>query len=423
MTRKRTLFVLRLRASLRRRLVRLQEILGPFAEAFVVLIVGMVFLAAALFFQIGGPSDWASYVASFLVSAFTIYLIRRTTYQHTVLIEVTMAFLVEGGKPLLDQLLGKLIAGTWHAEDFRPGNVLFKAIDEVVAGQDWEMKRRIVEALPALSEIDAKRTLQATAILRDDWEPSRWQSDLRRRSVEALVIAAAHNRLPMIHRAKSEAIEPFLRLRERDQVYTAFAVLEAIWEWDETRPALASQLRDDLLAFSTQFYTNDEQEAVQQLGSLLSVLRSRNSMSAVRVVYRMLENENHLVRIAACRNAIRLFDRFPDTMLDVMWRCTEPGEHVNVRRPVARERSVDLLIKMVRKNAYREKAEAVLFRLMSDVDDMVRIPTFDKIELIAAEQEDLALRLCDHVIAHDPSPILVERAQRVKNHLLRKTDQ
>jgi hypothetical protein len=370
----------KLNISARQQMLALHEKLGSFAEALSVLIIGLLFLGGALFFGIGSSSDWASFFASFLVAAITIYFFRKATYRHTMLIEVTMSYLVEGGKPLFDYLLGKLIAGTWHGEDFKPGNVLFKVIEDTCNGQDWEMKRRIAEALPALSEIDEKRSLRVANILRNDWEPKVWHSDLRRRTVESLVIPVIPNRLPLIYRVKPDLIIPLLRLREKDQVYTAFAVLEALYEWEEIQPKVVSQLRADLIEFSFRTYSKQEKQAIREIASLLSIARNNDSLSVVQRIEQMTKSNNHLVRIAACRNVLRLSDRFPDRTLDVMANCVDPTQHVNVRRPIARERSVELIIRMLGNPTYRPKAESLLFKLISDPDDMVRIPTFDKID-------------------------------------------
>ena len=121
--------------SVRRQAVILRDALGPFTEAFGVVVVGVIFLVIAFILGIGSPSDWASFFASFMVAAITIFFIRRSTYRHSMLIEVTMSYLVEGGKPFLDHLLGKLISGTWHGEDFKPGNALFKVVEEICLGQ------------------------------------------------------------------------------------------------------------------------------------------------------------------------------------------------------------------------------------------------------------------------------------------------
>jgi len=400
--------------SVKRQAVILRDTLGPFTEAFGVVVVGVIFLVVAFILGIGSPSDWASFFASFMVAAITIFFIRRSTYRHSMLIEVTMSYLVEGGKPFLDHLLGKLISGTWHGEDFKPGNALFKVVEEICLGQDWEMKRRIVEALPALSEIDEKRSLSAIGILRDDWEPIKWKSDLRRRAIEALVIAPARNHTPLIYRAKPAIITSLLKLREKDQVYTVFATLEALHDWEELQPKLVGELQTDALAFSSKTYTREEKNAIKELANLLSIAKNSNAAILAEKITKMLASKNHLIRIAAGRNIIRLSDRFPDKTLDLIAKCLESDQHVNVRRPMARERPVDLVIRMLNKPLFRSKAESILFKLISDPDDLVRIPTFDKIETIVDQDKQLALKMCDFILANDKSQVMLERANHIK---------
>lgn len=237
---------------------------------------------------------------------------------------------------------------------------------------------------------------------------------MRRRAIEALVIAPAHNHIPLIYRARSAIITSLLKLREKDQVYTVFATLEALHDWEELQPKLVAELEADALAFSSKTYDREEKNAIKELANLLSIAKNSNATILAEKITKMLASKNHLVRIAAGRNIIRLSDRFPDKTLDLIAKCLESDQHVNVRRPMARERPVDLVIRMLNKPLFRSKAESILFRLISDPDDLVRIPAFDKIETVVDQDKQLALKMCDFILENDKSQVMLERAKHIK---------
>lgn len=403
--------------TIRQGFIHIYDKLGPFAEATALIVVGTLFLFAAISFGIGGLSDWAALGAAFVASAITVFFVRNAARKQEILVEVTMSYLIHGGKSFLDYLLGKLIGGKLHKEELKPGDALFDVLETICQGQEWEMKRRIVEALPTLGEVNTKRTMKIARILREDWEPLRWQSDLRRRTVEALAIPFKKGRIPLIDRIKPEEIKVFLELREKDQVFTAMAIAEVLHEWEDTQPKISVTLQDDLIQLSKKMFTADESQAIEELLNFLKVLRTVDILTASEKLEQMSKSPNILTRVAASRNVLKLSDRLPEKTLDLMFKLADHSEPKNVRRPLAKEQSVKFLVKMLANHTFRAKAEKLLLALISDPDEIIRITTFDMAETLRDKDNEFLLKICNYIIENETSPILRERVQTVKGYL------
>ena len=310
-----------------------------------------------------------------------------------------------------------MIGSRWRKDELKPGDSLFDLVETISSGQDWEMKRRIVEALPALGEVNTKRAIKIATILREDWEPIKWKSDLRRRTVEALTIPAVSNGTPLIDRAKPDKIKLFFQLRERDEVYTAMAIAEGLHEWEDTQSELVAQLRRDLLDFSQKTFSSDETQALNELLELLRLSRDSNITHVAEKLDQMHNSSNILQRVAASRNLLRLSERLPEKTLDLMSLFADTMQPNNVRRPLAKEQSMKFIIRGVSNRAYKAKAEQLLFKLISDPDEIIRITAFDMAEALIDRDKDLLLRLCNFILERETTPILVERCKRIKGLL------
>lgn len=407
--------------QVRRLISVINEKLGLFGEALSIFILGLILVACGLKFGIGNLSDLISIFSSFIVASISIFIYRRATYRHTMLIEITMSYLVEGDKYLFDEVLGKLISGGWHQEELRPGVTLFKVVEKICNGHNWELKRRIAEAIPSLSEIDLNLTLRIMAILRSDWEPILMLSDIRRRVVESLGITTRVGQIPLIFRIRPIIIEQILQLRENDEVFTAFAVIETLYLWKEIQPKKAESLLNNVNIFSRKTYSKQERSAIKELITLLSSIKDQDPLDLIQRIKKLSCSENVYVRIIACRSILHIPIRFPELIINLMFTFTELSQPKNVRRPIARERSLNLIIHFLENRETEEKAKQLLFRLLSDPDEMVRIPTFDKIGLIIEKDNLLAREICDFLIESDPSIILRNRALQIRNHLTYKS--
>jgi len=397
--------------KLRQGAIGLHDRLGPIADAVVVLLIGGVFVSLMVRYKLGSASDWAGVLGAFATTAICVYLLKRAARQHHILIEVTMSYLVHGGKQFLDDLLGKMIGGKWHREQLRPGDALFDVLETVARSQDYEMKRRVVEALPSLGNVDTKRTMEIARILRGDWD-DRWHSDLRRRAVEALVVPPLPGEVPLLLRAKRDVVAEFLQLRDKDQVYVGFAIAEALQEWEDTAPKLAPRLWSELIEFSARMHSPEETQAIGELVGLLTTVRTKSAVEVVDQIVQMSQHKNTFVRVVAARNILRIASRLPEQVLFLMERFLDSAQPKNVRRPISREQSIQFLIQELSNRALGPRARQLLMKLIADPDEIIRTTTFDKAELLRIQAPDVFLEVCQYIIRNEPSQTLRDRAHR-----------
>jgi hypothetical protein len=409
------------RVQLRKFIASALDYWGPLADAITVFAVSgfgvtLVILFGASHGYRPSVSDLIALAVKtglpIIIATISTYFISKAKRQQGIFIEATLSYIIHGGKTLLDEMLGKMISGRWKREQIRPGDALFNVLIKLCIQQDWELKRRVAEALPVLSSIDLKRSLEILSMLREDWHVEKWKSDLRRRAIEALVIPFRGG-APLLFHASESQISKLLRLRSKDQVYTAMAVVEAISEWEATQPKAALVLWEDLFMYSKKYYIQEENDALLELRDFLDIDIDLNFYDAADRLTQMSESENMLTRVCAARNLWRLDDRFPDKMLDLMFCLSLPIQHYNVRRPIAKERSMDALMREVIGKSHRTKADLVLSSLISDPDEIIRVTAFEKIEQLAGHRDDLLLSICASIRRVESSGPLFERAERI----------
>lgn len=404
-------------------LLWLEDKLGPFLEASAVVALGFVFFVTMI--SVGHPTEGVVVFSHSLISAVIVFLLRRAARQQTILIEITMSYLIHGDKSLLDHLLGRLIAGKWSRQELRPGSALFDVLDKICESQQsdaWETKRRIAEALPALAEADAKRALKIVKTLRGDWDEARYKSDLRRRAVEALITPMRRGHSPLLDRVRSEEVIPLLQARDGDQVFTAFAIAEALGDLDQTKPEVARPLQKQLQEFAHQKYLADESEAIEELVDFLTLSKTADAFKIANRLKEMSKNTNEFIRIAAARNLLTISDRLQDDTLDLMLTLSEAGQPNNVRRPIAKEQSVKFLVEMLQNERSKERAKNLLLRLVADPDQIIRVTTFDMSEALMATDRAFIVEMASFILKNEPtqsepSRELMARAERLQASL------
>lgn len=387
--------------------------LGPWAESLAVVVIGALFLGVCTIFGIGGPADWATFTAAFLVAATTVLLVRKAARHNAILIEVTLAYLVHGGRMFLDNLLGKLISGQWKRDELKPGRALFEALEQVVSGDDWELKRRVAEALPALGEIDAKRTFVLADILRRDYHPE-WRSDLRRRVIESLTVDSAPSIKPLIVRLDSEQVWELLKPRERDEVYTTIAALEVLHDGRILDANKRDAFNSDIDSFAANHYSKEELVLVRTTRELLKALDVGNDKDSLRCFKKAAASKSHYARIAAARNAWRLGESSEEPAMELLELLSQPRQHVNVRRATVKDLSIKFLIRALKSTRQSERARTVIARLHKDQDELVRISLFDFAEALREANEDFFDHLADSLEGDEEQGILGSRLERVR---------
>jgi hypothetical protein len=401
----------------------LSDKFGHFLEPAVVFVFGAVISVAFLIF--GHSAEAAVVILHASVSAGIVFLITRARRQDTILLEVTMSYLIQGEKPLLDHLLGRLIGGRWKRNEFKPGSALFDVLEKIASSgslSTWETKRRIAEALPALGEANAARTFKIVEILREDWDEARYKSDLRRRAVEALITPLRKGHAPLIDRLTSEQVVSVLETKDGDQVFTAFAIAEALNAWRQGESELGRRLQKELSEFARQRYSHDESQAVDDLIQFLTQSTGSDPFKILAHLRAMATNPNEFVRVAAARNLRLISGRLVDDALDLMRTLSDEGQPKYVRRPIAKEQSVSFLIEMLQQPRTRENAKTLILRLVSDRDQIIRVTTFDMSDALLKSDPAFLKTICAHVLKtendqQEPSLELIERATRTELEL------
>ncbi len=416
----------RVRIAARRQFISVADRWGPLAEAAVVL-CGSLLVFAGILVSSWFTGHFAPTLTEFVtlttvtvvgaaITAFTTYSISRAKRSQHILIELTLSYIVKGGKELLDDILGKMISGRWRREELRPGTAFFDVLDHTCASSEWEQKRRVAEAVPVLSSIDLLRTLRLVDKLRDDWDPVRWRSDLRRRAVESLVLQYDSGPALLVN-AGQEHLTRLLCIHEGDEIYTAIAIAEVLGDLEAINAQFAANLRRDLLARSQVSFPADQHDAVYIAVQFTALLRDGSARDHADFLSVLLKSANQFLRIVAARNLWHLVDRLPDEMLDMMLACIDPIQPANVRRPISKEASMNCILRLVCTPNHHAKAFLLLNALASDSDEIIRVTALEKAEQLRDERPDLLLELCAAVKDTDGSELVRTRAARLYNEV------
>lgn len=328
------------------------------------------------------------------------YLIKKR--EQTMLISFTSKYLLEKEEAKIDELLGILIAGKWEKLKIDPVEEFFKCLREMCLKSDFEMRRRISEALPALFKINLEESKEIVEILRRDWD-EKWKSDNRRRTIEAL---------SYIIDKEKEFVKNNLHIIEGDEIFAIIATVEIIDVWREKvnkkeAEKLFTELKNEMKG---QPYSVDEVNAISELWNILYLIRSEPNQ-VIKKIEELKDNSNIYIQICIARNLKHLCKRFPQKMLSLMDYFIEKDKHKNVRRPIAKEDSVGCLIELLQDKRHFEKSKEVIWKLINDEDDIIRLATFDKVEKILDIDTEFGKKILQHVIEKNRHSKLVERAK------------
>lgn len=316
------------------------------------------------------------------------------------LISFTSKYLLEKEESKIDELLGILIAGRWEKLKMDPIEEFFKCIKEMCLKSDFEMRRRITEALPALFKIDLEESKEIVEILRRDWD-EKWKSDNRRRTIEAL---------SYIINKEKDFVRDCLHIIDGDEIFAIIAMVEILDVWREKVNKKDAERLFTELKHEMEGYKQGEINTTTELWNLLYLIRS-DSNQAIKKFEELKGNLNIYTQICIARNLKHLCKRFPERILNFMDYFIGEDKHKNVRRPIAKEDSVECLISLLQDRRLSEKAKETIWKLVNDEDDIIRLATFDKIEKILDIDTEFGRRILKHIIEKNRHPKLVERAE------------
>lgn len=337
-----------------------------------------------------------------------LYIIKKR--DQTILISFTSKYLLEKEESKIDELLGILIAGKWEKLKIDPIEEFFNCLKRMCEKNDFEMRRRIAEALPALFKIDLERSKEIVEILRRDWD-ERWKSDNRRRTIEAL---------SYIVKIEKDFVRENLQIVYGDEIFTIIAIVEILDVWKEKINSIEAEelVKKLTVEMKERKYEDDGISAVSELWALLNLIHY-NPYQSIKRFEELKDISNIYVQICIARNLKHLCKKFPEKILDLMEYFMREDKHDNVRRPIAKEDSVECLISLLRNKQLCEKAKNIIWKLINDEDYIIRLATFDKIEKILDINSEFGSKIIQHVIEKNRHPKLVERA---KNLLSRDRD-
>jgi 3-methyladenine DNA glycosylase AlkC len=343
-------------------------------------------------------------IFSLIVALLPLYLYLLKKRDQTMLISFTSKYLLEKDEAKIDELLGILIAGKWKKLKIDPIEEFFNCLKKISIKSDFEMRRRVAEALPALYKIDLEKSKEIVEILRKDWD-NRWKSDNRRRTVESL---------SYILKEDKEFVKENLQIIDGDEIFTIIAVVEVLDMWRaKINKKEAENLFENLMKeIRMRKYGNDEITTISELWNLLHLIRS-NPFQAIDKFEKLKDTSNIYIQICIVRNLKYLCKKFPERILNLMEYFIQKDKHKNVRRPIAKEDSVECLLSLLHDKRFSRKVKEIIWKLINDEDDIIRLATFDKIEKIIDIDDTFGKKILEHIIGRNHHPKLVERAKNL----------
>ncbi len=392
------------KANIRRWLRKREGILVEILTILASVLVLVVTLLLCLLCDVSWNTFYeACIVVLILLFSFFFFWIRQRN--KTMLISFTSKYLLEEDEPKIDELLGILIAGRWEKLKIDPIEEFYECLKRICKKTDnYEMRRRIAEALPALFKIDLEESKGIVEILRKDWDQS-WKADIRRRTIEELYY--------IVKRDKG-FVKKNIKIDEGDEIYTIFAIVEVLDELKKQSKIkdaerIFSELKEEVQKMK---FGKDEEDAVSELWNLLDLIHS-DPDKALESFDRLKENQNIYIQICVARNVKHLCKKSRKKTLELMEHFIGAEKDKNVRRPIAKEDSVDCLIDVLHDKNLCEKAKAIIWRLIRDLDGIIRIATFDKIEKILDVDKEFGDEIIVYVAENDPYQKLRLRAENL----------
>lgn len=354
----------------------------------------------------------------FLGTLISMFLYLWKKREETLLICLTSKYLLEKDESRLDDLLGVLIAGKLESLKLDPVEEFFKSVETSCDIGDVEMRRRISEALPALYKINLNSSKEIFSILRSDWDKI-WKADNRRRAIESF------NYLIGID---NKFILDNIKVLEKDEFITIISLLEILHSLESSTnkkniTIKIQKLKNEMPNYG---FSQTQIDLLDTMWNLLKLIND-NYESAVKEFLQISANgyDLHLQMFVArnfrllcngypkCLNKYHCLSSTPERTIEFMNNFLSEGKHKNVRRPIAKERSLECLVIMLKNRKHRDNVKKIIWKLIFDPDDIIRITTFDKIDNILDVDKQYGLKIINHIIKQERNNILSSRAKRV----------
>lgn len=319
-------------------------------------------------------------------------------------------YMLKGDISLIDDLLGKFISGKWEIATSDPAEGFFAVMEDVSWHGSYEMRRRISEALPALFRWRLDKAENIAKILRHDWD-DRWRADIRRRVIEST---------PFLLSRRAESASFFLDYHEKDEIFTAIAIVEVAHEWLKSNKKRMDDFFANFKSKVQQVYSTEEIEGLTELNNLMNTI-SDNTLEAVKKMENLCKSKNVYIRIAVARHLPSIVQKFPDRAFTLMECFLRPEEHKYVRRPIAKENCTKAIINALKDSRLRNSAQSILWKLFKDSDEIIRITAFDLMD----ELMTVDIKLCQDIVAFiintETDEHLKRRARRLQDQISKMT--
>jgi hypothetical protein len=357
--------------------------------------------------------DFNTFIGSIVTLSITATLLilglAESRFEANVISSVAQ-YMLKGDISLIDDLLGKFISGKWEITASDPAEGFFAVLEDVSRHGSYEMRRRISEALPALFRWRLDKAENLARILRHDWDDD-WKTDIRRRVVEST---------PFLLSKKAESATFFLDYHEKDEIFTAMAIVEVAHEWLRSDRKKMEEFFVNFKSKVQQIYSAEEIEGLAVLNDIMKTI-SANTFEAVKKMEDLCKSKNVYVRIAVARHIPSVFQKFPDSAFNLMECFLKPEEHENVRRPIAKENCTKAIINALKDPRLKNRAESILWKLFKDSDEIIRITAFDLVDELMTVDLKLCQDIVNFVADNEKNEHLQRRARRLQALISRMT--
>lgn len=371
--------------------------------------IGITSVAILLAFKIIDIGVFISSLVAIVVVIFISIYSFWNAFSSRKIQNLLISFLAKGLLTLdddkLDDLLGLLIQSKLDKLKINPVDELFKTLKKLCTNGDYRMKRRISEALPAIFEISFEHSKELIEdMLRYDWDEN-WKSDIRRRTIESFRFLSP---------SQFFFIKDFLEFHEDDQIYTVIAIVEILgfWKFRYNSKEANTLFKKLFLQLSRNNFSKDEIECIEFLWNNFKDIYS-DLEKAKEGFYALKDDSNVYKQICIARNLKFLYKRFPLLMLDLMLCFLDAKRDKDVRRPIAKEDSIEHILKLYNHKNCKNKTCEILWKMIKDADFIIRDAIFDRIEIILDKDRIFGEKIIEYLKNNEVEDKLRKNAEKM----------
>lgn len=390
----------------------------------ITLVVYIVFWTLSIF---DTSTFWAAFVPV-LINIPIIAISNNAMSDKIRIMGLSVDYMLNKGGVTIDDILGILISNKVKKRVVEPTRVFFRALNEFCDEGNYEQRRRVAEALPALYRLDKKNTkLMIEEKLRDDFDENKWHDDNRRRTIEALFY---------FPKRENQFIKKCMHIRRKDSIFTIIAIFELVFFTnkfkEDERNEILNNLRTEISTFN---FENEVTIFINEAEILVkNIPQDRKDILSIYNYFKSNFNEtqNLYIKILLAKNILYICpfnkkcianNKCQDTItcanciLDFFNICFQEDNHRYVRRPMAKENIFNCLLSMLKYTVCRSEARDRILSLIKQEDAIISLTVFDYIHKLFEIDKNLyndVLNYCLSLPEEDKWKNLKERAIHVK---------